>query len=107
VRKIHIHYGEYEAQCECCETFRTIPDEIVFSKAILNAVKRLRRTLCRSGNRGRKKKRGCQTQAQRRTRERSGPTFKEQAAFLFKHRYLITKRREKMTTTELEDLETM
>jgi hypothetical protein len=77
------------------------------NKAILNAVKRLRRKLSRSGNRGRKKKRGRPTQAQRRARERSGPTFKEQAAFIFKHHYLIAKRREKMTTAELEDLETM
>lgn len=77
------------------------------NKAILDALKRLRRGLARKGNRGRKKRRGRPTKAQLRARKHASPNLKEQAAFVFKHRYLITKRREDLTDEELEILETM
>lgn len=77
------------------------------NKAILDALKRLRRGLARKGNRGRKKKRGRPTKAQLRARKNSSPSLKDQAAFVFKHRFLITKRRDHLTAEELNILEKM
>ena len=74
------------------------------NKLILDAVRRLRRGLARRGNRGRKRKPGRRPKARARRR---GLTIKEKAAFVFKHRYLIVKRREKMTEQERADLATM
>ncbi|WP_422930015.1 transposase [Singulisphaera sp. PoT] len=69
---------------------------------VLDAVRRMRRGLSRRGNRGRKRKPG---RPRRRSRRRL--TNKEKSAFVFKHRWLIVKRREGMSAGERADLETM
>ena len=73
-------------------------------KHVLGAVRRLSRGLSRRGNRGRKRKPGRppKTRAKRR-----GRTNKEKAAFVSKHRWLIVKRRDRMSPQERADLETM
>jgi hypothetical protein len=73
-------------------------------KEVLDALRRMRRQLARRGNRGRKPKRGRRPKARARRR---GLTAKEKAAFIFKRRYLIVKRRERMTAQERLDLEKM
>jgi transposase-like protein len=73
------------------------------NKLILDAVRRLRAAMARRGRTGRKKKRG-RKGAKRRTATRRGLTLKEKSAFIFKHRHLIVKRREKLTETERETL---
>jgi transposase-like protein len=73
-------------------------------KHVLDAVRRLRRGLSRRGNRGRKRKPGRRPRT--RTRRR-GLTNKEKSAFVFKHRWLIVRRRDKMSDQERADLATM
>jgi hypothetical protein len=73
-------------------------------KHVLDAVRRLRRGLSRRGNRGRKRKPGRRPKG--RTRRR-GLTNKEKSAFVFKHRWLIVKRRDTMSDQERADLATM
>jgi hypothetical protein len=71
---------------------------------VLDAVRRMRRELARRGHRGRKRKRG---RPRGTPRKRRGLTNKEKAAFVFKHRYLITKRRDRLSRQERTDLGTM
>jgi hypothetical protein len=73
-------------------------------KQVLDAVRRMRRGLARRGHRGRKRKRG---RPGRTPRKRRGLTNKEKAAFIFKHRYLITRRRDRLSPPERTDLGTM
>jgi hypothetical protein len=73
-------------------------------KLVLDAVRRLRRGLSRRGNRGRKRRRG--RPPKRRARRRS-LTNKEKSAFLFEHRWLIVKRRDRMSRQDQADLATM
>src|SRR3954467_10948909 len=73
-------------------------------KHVLDAVRRLRRGLSRRGNRGRKRKPGRRPKGQA---KRRGLTNKEKSAFIFKHRWLIVRRRDKMTDQERADLATM
>ncbi|HMB04492.1 MAG TPA: transposase [Isosphaeraceae bacterium] len=73
-------------------------------KQVLDAVRRLRRGLARRGNRGRKRKRG---RPRHTRRKRRGLTNKQKAAFLFQHRYLITRRRDRLSRQERTDLGTM
>jgi hypothetical protein len=73
-------------------------------KQVLDAVRRLRRGLSRRGNRGRKRKPGRRPKGRAR---RKGLTNKEKSAFIFKHRWLIVRRREKMSDQERADLATM
>jgi ribosomal protein S13 len=73
---------------------------------ILDAVKRLRRSQSRRGHRGRKRRRGRPTKTQQRRRQQR-QTQKDQAKFVFKHRYLIVKRRANMTELERKDLQTL
>ena len=71
---------------------------------VLDALRRMRRKLARRGCRGRKPKRG----RPRKTRaKRRGLSNTEKSAFLFKHRFLIVKRRERMSPQERLDLEKM
>src|SRR5262249_44339584 len=70
---------------------------------VLAVVRRLRRRQARRGNGGRKRRRGGGNQGQAR-RRRHGPTNKEKAAFVYKHRFLIVKRHEKLTSQEWDDL---
>ena len=73
-------------------------------KLVLDAVRRLRRSLARRGNRGRKRKRG---RPRRSCARRRGLTYKEKGAFIFKHRFLIVKRHDTLSRQERLDLETM
>src|SRR5262245_22045862 len=73
-------------------------------KLVLDAVRRLRRGLSRRGNRGRKRKRG--RPAKNRARRR-GQTDKEKAAFVFEHRWLVVKHRDRMSAQDKADLATM
>jgi hypothetical protein len=70
---------------------------------VLAAVRRLSRQQKRRGNGGRKRKRGRGGQGGARQRRR-GPTLKEKAAFVYKHRFLIVKRTQKLTSQEWDDL---
>jgi transposase len=71
---------------------------------VLDAVRRLRRGLSRRGRRGRQRKRGRPRKGRSRRR---GLTYKEKSAFIAKHRWLIVKRRDRMSPQERADLETM
>jgi hypothetical protein len=73
-------------------------------KHVLDAVRRLRRGLSRRGNRGRKRKPGRPPKGRARRRRL---TNKEKSAFIFKHRWLIVRRRDKMSDRERADLATM
>lgn len=73
-------------------------------KHVLDAVRRLRRGLSRRGNRGRKRKPGRRPKGRA---KRKGLTNKEKSAFIFKHRWLIVRRRDKMSDQERADLATM
>ena len=73
-------------------------------KLVLDAVRRLRRGLSRRGNRGRKRKRGRPPGGRARRR---GLTHKEKSAFVFEHRWLIVKRRDRMSKQDKADLATM
>jgi hypothetical protein len=71
---------------------------------VLDAVRRLRRALSRRGQRGRKRKPGRPRKGRSRRR---GLTHKEKSAFIAKHRWLIVKRRDRMSQQERADLTTM
>jgi transposase-like protein len=73
-------------------------------KEVLDALRRMRRRLARRGNRGRKPRRGRPPKTRARRR---GLTNKEKSAFIFQHRYLIVKRRERMSPQERLDLQKM
>jgi hypothetical protein len=73
-------------------------------KLVLDAVRRLRRGLSRRGNRGRKRRRGRPPKS--RTRRR-GLTHKERSAFVFEHRWLVVKRRDRMSVQDKVDLARM
>jgi hypothetical protein len=71
---------------------------------VLDAVRRLRRQQARRGNSGRKRRRGRQSEQQKKRAQRRGPTNKEKATFVYKHRFLIVKRRENLTKKEWDNL---
>ncbi len=73
---------------------------------ILDAVRRLRKGMARRGRAGRKTKRG-RKGAKRRVATRRGLTKREKSAFVFRHRHLIVKRREKLTASDRDDLARM
>jgi transposase-like protein len=73
-------------------------------KHVLDAVRRLRRGLSRRGQRGRKRKRGRPRKVRPRRR---GLTNKEKSAFVFEHRWLVVKRRDRMSEREKADLALM
>ena len=77
------------------------------NKLILNAVRRLRSGLGRQGRKGRRRKRGRPTKTEKRRRLKQGRTLKEKSKFVFKHRHLIVKRREKMSEQENKNLRMM
>ena len=74
---------------------------------ILDAVRRLKAAMARRGQAGRKKKRGRKSKRAKADAGRRGPTLKEKAHFVFKHRHLIVKRRENLTEVERDDLTRM
>jgi hypothetical protein len=71
---------------------------------VLDALRRLRRAQARRGRAGRKRRRGRPAKRQRARRRQRGPTAKEKAAFVWKHRFLIVKRAAKLTPAERDDL---
>jgi hypothetical protein len=73
-------------------------------KLVLGAVRRLRRGLSRRGNRGRKRKRGRPPKGRARRR---GLTNKEKSAFVFEHRWLVVKKRDRMSERDGSDLALM
>lgn len=73
------------------------------TKQVLDAVRRLRRQQARRGRSGRKRRRGRPSKKQ----QRRGPSNKEKAAFVYKHRFLIVKRLQKMNRREREQLRQM
>lgn len=77
------------------------------NKLILDAVRRMRTAMNRRGKAGRKKKRGRKGAKSKAAAARRGLTVKEKAHFVFKHRYLIVKRRENLTESERGDLTVM
>lgn len=74
---------------------------------VLDAVRRLRSAMARRGKAGRKKKRGRKGAKSKAAAARRGMTVKEKAHFVFKHRYLIVKRRENLTEAERDHLQRM
>ena len=74
---------------------------------ILDAVRRLKSAMARRGKAGRKKRRGRKSKRARAAAGRRGPTLKQKAHFVFKHRHLVVKRREKLTEAERDDLARM
>lgn len=89
-----------EARHQLC-IFHVLKD---LHKKVLEALRRLRRGLSRRGNRGRKRKRGRPPKSRARRR---GRTNKEKAAFVFRHRWLIVKRRDEMSKADRADLATL
>jgi len=78
------------------------------NRYVLDAVKRMRRKMAASGQKGRKRKRGRPTKkAQRSASRKKKLSLKEKSHFVFKHRYLIVTRRENMTKQQKKDLQTM
>jgi transposase-like protein len=92
-----------DADHQLC-VFHVIKD---LNKLVLDAVRRLRTAMGRRGKAGRKKKRGRKGAKSKATASRRGMSVKEKAHFVFKHRYLIVKRREKLTESERDDLARM
>jgi transposase len=89
-----------DADHQLC-VFHVIKD---INKLILDAVRRMRTAMGRRGKAGRKKKRGRKGAKAKAAAKRRGLTVKEKAHLVFKHRYLITKRRENLTEKERGDL---
>lgn len=71
---------------------------------IRDAVRRLKSAMARRGKAGRKKRRGRKSRKAGAAAARRGPTLKEKAHFVFKHRHLVVKRREKFTEADRDDL---
>jgi len=71
---------------------------------VLAGVRRLRGAQARRGRAGRKRRRGRPSQRHQARRRQRGPTAKEKAAFVWKHRFLIVKRTANLTPTELDEL---
>jgi Transposase len=86
-----------EARHQLC-VFHVLQD---VNKKVLAAVRRLRKQQARRGKAGRKRGRGNQGQGGRRRR---GPTNKEKAAFVYKHRFLIVKRTTKFRGKDWDNL---
>jgi len=72
---------------------------------VLDAVRRIRRRLARSG--GRKRRRGRRSQAQQRAQARRGLTNKDKAKFIAKHRFLIVRKPADLSERESDTLLTM
>ncbi len=83
-----------EARHQLC-VFHVIKD---INACVFDALRRLRRKL--ASKRGRKRRRGRPSKAQQRAFKRRGQTKKEQAYFVWKHRYLIVTRPENLNGRE-------
>jgi hypothetical protein len=93
----------FEADHQLC-VFHVIKD---INKLILAAVRRMRKAMNRRGKAGRKKKRGRKSKQAKAAAARRGPSVKEKAYFVFKHRHLIVKRRANFTESDRDDLTRM
>jgi Transposase len=71
---------------------------------VLDAVRRLRRAKAQRGAAGRHRGRGRPNKRQRARRQQRGPTAPQQAAFVWRHRFLIVKRSATLTKEEWDDL---
>jgi Transposase len=74
------------------------------NELILKGVRRLARAMARRGNGGRKRRRGRPSKARRAARAAGGPTNKEKAAFVMKHRFLIAKKIGDLSKQHWDDL---
>jgi hypothetical protein len=74
------------------------------NKLVLKAVRRLAGAVQRRGKAGRKRKRGRPSKAQQAARAATGPTLKEKADFILKHRFLIVKNTCAMDKQQWQDL---
>jgi Transposase len=74
------------------------------TKQVLDGVRRLRRQQARRGKGGRKGRRGRLSKQQQARKRRRGPTNKEKATFVYKHRFLIVKRTKNLTGKEWDNL---
>jgi hypothetical protein len=92
-----------DAQHQLC-VFHLLRD--VLAK-VLDGVRRLRRAQARRGRAGRARRLGRPSQRQQARRRQRGPTAKEKAAFVWKHRFLVVKRTAKLTEAEKKDLQQM
>jgi transposase-like protein len=77
------------------------------NECIVAGVRRLARALGRRGHAGRKRRRGRPSQAQQTARAKAGPTQKEKAGFLLKHRFLIVKKSHALNEQQWADLQQM
>ncbi len=89
-----------DADHQLC-VFHVIKD---IDQVILDAVRRLRTAMNRRGKAGRKKKRGRKGAKSKAAAARRGMTVKQEAHFVFQHRYLIVKRQGDLTESERDDL---
>jgi hypothetical protein len=71
---------------------------------VLAAVRRLRRVQAQRGRSGRKRRRGRPRNEQKARRQRQGPTAKDKAVFVWKHRFLMVKRTAKLTKADWDNL---
>src|SRR5262245_33094699 len=71
---------------------------------VLDAVRRLRRAQARRGRAGRKRRRGRPNKRQQARRRGQGPTAKDKAAVVWKHRFLVVKGTAKPTEAERKNL---
>jgi hypothetical protein len=90
-----------QAQHQLC-VFHLLRDVL---EKVLAAVRRLRRAQAQRGRAGRKRRRGRPSKRHQARRRQRGPTAKEKAAFVWKHRFLIVKRVEHLTPRERDDLQ--
>jgi transposase len=72
------------------------------NEQVLDAVRRIRREMQRRGRRGRKRRPGRPKRGT--ARQRRERKLRDKADFVYKHRYLIVKRLEKMTAQQRKDL---
>jgi hypothetical protein len=71
---------------------------------IVAAVRRLARGMARRGNAGRKRRRGRPSQARQAARAAAGPTLKDKAGFVLKHRFLIVKKSSDLAPQQWDSL---
>lgn len=97
-------YNSCPQGTDCVRTVHVIKE---VKKRILDAVRRLRTAMTRRGRAGRKRKRGRKSKRVKAAAARRGPSLKEKASCVFRHRQLIVKRREDLTEPERDDLAPM
>ena len=79
----------------------------VINDLIIAGVRRLARAMQRRGNGGRQRQPGRPSKAQQAARAAAGPTLKQKADFILKHRFLIVKDSGELDKQQWEDLAKM